>query len=100
MSRDADSTYCFHKILDSQTDFNYKWNQKMNSNLQKEKTVLIRRAIEVIEKSGLEEIWRAGIRRDPKNYHITVMYPPLKAMDQISEDTIFTNFQNVSREFA
>lgn len=72
----------------------------MNSNLRKEKTNLIRRAIEVIEKSCLEQIWRAGIRRDPKNYHITVMYPPLKAMDQISEDTIFTNFQNVSREFA
>jgi oxygen-independent coproporphyrinogen-3 oxidase len=61
---------------------------------------LIGKSINIIDNSNLKDIWRAGIRRDPKNYHITVMYPPLKAMSEIHEDQIFSQFENRSKKFS
>jgi oxygen-independent coproporphyrinogen III oxidase len=67
----------------------------------KRKTIdLIEKSIKVIDDSNINEVWQAGIRRDPKNYHITVMYPPLKVMKEIDEKTIFTQFNNRSKQFS
>ena len=62
-------------------------------------TNLIDRSKRIIEESHLEQIRQAGIRRDALNYHCTVMYPPLKAMNKIGEGQIFAPFQNRSKEF-
>jgi len=60
---------------------------------------LIDRSTKIIEDSHIEKIWQAGIRRDSRNYHITVMYPPLKAMNKITEQQIYSNFQNKCKDF-
>ncbi len=61
---------------------------------------IIDKSINILADRNLDEIWRAGIRRDPVNYHITVMYPPLKVMDKMESKEIFSNFHNKSREFS
>lgn len=53
-----------------------------------------------MDDNNIKDIWLAGIRRDPKNYHITVMYPPLKAMKEIDENQIFSRFENQSKKFS
>jgi oxygen-independent coproporphyrinogen-3 oxidase len=63
------------------------------------KSDLIDRSMDCLEKMQLDTVTKAGIRRDPENYHITVMYPPLKAMDRINSEEIFHNFQSKSKEF-
>lgn len=63
------------------------------------KSDLIDRSIDRLEKMDLDRIWKGGFRRDPTNYHITVMYPPLKAMDPIHAETIFSNFDRQGKEF-
>jgi oxygen-independent coproporphyrinogen III oxidase len=60
---------------------------------------LIDRSIRVINDCHIEKIWQAGIRRDSLTYHSTVMYPPLKAMGEISEQKIYSHFQNKSKDF-
>jgi oxygen-independent coproporphyrinogen-3 oxidase len=60
---------------------------------------LIGRSKKVLEETKINKIWRAGIRRDPTKYHISVMYPPLKVMKKITDEQIFSNFQNKSKEF-
>jgi oxygen-independent coproporphyrinogen III oxidase len=60
---------------------------------------LIDRSIKALNDIHFEKIWQAGIRRDSLNYHTTVMYPPLKAMDKISEGQIYTRFQNKNKDF-
>ena len=57
-------------------------------------TSLIDKSIQVMDSIDINEIWHAGIRRDPKNYHITVMYPPLKAMNTINENQVYSRFEN------
>jgi oxygen-independent coproporphyrinogen III oxidase len=61
---------------------------------------LIERSIRTIDRSHLEKIWQAGIRRDSLHYHSTVMYPPLKVMNSITERQIYSHFQNKSKDFA
>lgn len=63
------------------------------------KSDLIDRSIQIIEDRHIEKIWQAGIRRDSRNYHITVMYPPLKAMDNITANQIYTDFENTNKNF-
>jgi len=63
------------------------------------KADLIDRSIRIIQDRHIEKIWQAGIRRDPLNYHITVMYPPLKAMSRITEQQIYSDFQNKHKDF-
>jgi oxygen-independent coproporphyrinogen-3 oxidase len=60
---------------------------------------LIDRSIRIINESHIENIWRAGIRRDSLNYHSSVMYPPLKAMHSISEQQIYSHFQSQYKDF-
>jgi oxygen-independent coproporphyrinogen III oxidase len=60
---------------------------------------LIEKAIRTLNNNQIEEIWRAGIRRDSLTYHSTVMYPPLKAMSAINAQQIYTHFQNKNRDF-
>ncbi len=60
---------------------------------------LIDRSIRTLDDLHIEEIWQSGIRRDSLNYHTTVMYPPLKAMDKITEQQIYSQFQNKNRDF-
>jgi coproporphyrinogen III oxidase-like Fe-S oxidoreductase len=60
---------------------------------------LIGRSIKVLEASKIEKVWQAGIRRDSKNYHMTVMYPPLKAMNKIDEKQIYSDFEKKNKEF-
>lgn len=59
---------------------------------------LIDRSKKILGESEIEDVWRAGIHRDPSRYHITVMYPPLKAMNEIDEEAIFLNYQHRSNE--
>ncbi len=60
---------------------------------------LIERSRKILAEKKLDEVWKAGIHRDPTKYHITVMYPPLKTMAPIPEETIFSDFQNKRNEF-
>ncbi len=71
----------------------------MGKGSQIRKTSLIDRSIRAINDSHIEKIWQAGIRRDPLNYHSTVMYPPLKAMNTITERQIYSHFQNKYKDF-
>jgi oxygen-independent coproporphyrinogen III oxidase len=72
-------------------------------NMEKEShfatTSLIGRSLKVINDSNLDKIWQAGFKRDPLHYHSTVMYPSLKAMDNITEQQIYTDFQNTYKDF-
>jgi oxygen-independent coproporphyrinogen III oxidase len=61
---------------------------------------LIDRSKKIISDSHLEEIWQAGLRRDPRTYHSTVMYPPLKVMNVITQEQIYSHFQNKNKDFA
>jgi oxygen-independent coproporphyrinogen-3 oxidase len=60
---------------------------------------LIDRSIRTLNGCHIEKIWQAGIRRDSLTYHSTVMYPPLKAMHKITEQQIYSYFQNKSTDF-
>ena len=61
---------------------------------------LIERSIRILNNNHIEELWQAGIRRDSLTYHSTVMYPPLKAMCKITEQQIYSHFQNKSKDFS
>ena len=71
----------------------------MEKGSQIKKANLIDRSIRAINDCHIENIWQAGIRRDSLNYHSTVMYPPLKAMNKITEQQIYSNFQNKYKDF-
>ena len=60
---------------------------------------LIDRSIRALNDYHIEKIWQAGIRRDSLTYHSTVMYPPLKAMNKITEQQIYSQFQNKNSDF-
>ncbi len=72
----------------------------MKKGNQIRKSTLIDRSISTINDSHLEDIWQAGIRRDPLTYHSTVMYPPLKTMKSITEKQIYSHFNNKCRDFS
>jgi hypothetical protein len=59
---------------------------------------LIPHSKKILKELNLEDVWDAGIHRDPIRYHQTVMYPPLKIMHDLDEKDIYLNFQNKSRD--
>ncbi len=71
----------------------------MGNGSQIKKADLIDKSMRLIKESHIEKIWQAGIRRDSLNYHTTVMYPPLKAMSRITEQQIYSDFQNRCKDF-
>jgi oxygen-independent coproporphyrinogen III oxidase len=71
----------------------------MEKGSQIRKPNLIDRSKKAINDSHIEKIGQAGIRRDPLTYHSTVMYPPLKAMGKITEQQIYSRFQNKYKDF-
>jgi len=71
----------------------------MEKESQIKKSNLIDRSIKIIKDSHIDKIWQAGIRRDSLNYHTTVMYPPLKAMNNITEQQIYSNLHNTYKDF-
>lgn len=68
--------------------------------MNKNNISLIDKSEKILAKQNIEQVWNAGLTRDPNKYHITVMYPPLKVMDTMDETPIYKDVSNKNTEFS
>jgi oxygen-independent coproporphyrinogen-3 oxidase len=60
---------------------------------------LILRSVDILNSIDFPKIWSNEIKRNPKQFHISMMYPSLRLMDDIDCSKIFDHFNNPANSF-